>query len=42
MLNQYLPLINRSIADYASLYTAIFSTSVLSFLFLNLPEKIER
>lgn len=33
---------SRSIADYASMYAAIFSIIVLAVLFLNLLEKIER
>lgn len=33
---------SRSIADYASMYAAIFSIIVLAVIFLNLLEKIER
>lgn len=33
---------SRSIADYASMYAAIFSIIVLAVLFLNLLERIER
>ncbi len=33
---------SRSIADYASMYAAIFSIIVLAVLFLNLLEKLER
>jgi len=32
---------SRSIADYASMYAAIFSIIVLSVIFLNLLDKLE-